>query len=112
MNPLKEQVAGTHYKSMPIQPVEFILANELGFCEGNIIKYTCRYKQKGGVDDLKKVVHYAQILINNIEKDKANVSIDRGITYGNRAYWDSVGRYVPDTPKLPRGVDDNGPTSP
>jgi hypothetical protein len=68
MNPLEQQVGGTHYKSMSIQPVEFILANDLGFCEGNIIKYTCRYKQKGGVEDLKKVIHYAQLLIDKIEK--------------------------------------------
>ena len=63
MNPLDRQVGGKHYKDMKIQPVEFILANDLGFCEGNIIKYTCRYKQKGGVEDLEKVVHYAQMLI-------------------------------------------------
>ncbi len=66
--PLAKQVGGYHYKSMKIQPVEFILANDLGFCEGNIIKYTCRYKQKGGVEDLKKVIHYAELLINKIEK--------------------------------------------
>jgi len=66
-DPLKEQVGGGHYKSMKIQPVEFILANELGFCEGNIVKYTCRYKQKGGVEDLKKVIHYAELLISKLE---------------------------------------------
>jgi hypothetical protein len=68
-SPLDKQVGGSHYKSMKFQPIEFILANDLGFCEGNIIKYTCRYKQKGGVEDLEKVVHYAQMLI---EREKAN----------------------------------------
>lgn len=68
-DPFKEQVGGGHYKSMAIQPVEFILANRLGFCEGNIVKYTCRYKQKGGVEDLKKVIHYAQLLIAQLEKE-------------------------------------------
>jgi hypothetical protein len=53
---------------MKFQPIEFIFANDLGFAEGNIIKYTCRYKQKGGVEDLEKVVHYAQMLI---EREKA-----------------------------------------
>lgn len=66
--PLDKQVGGQHYKDMAIQPVEFILANELGFCEGNIIKYTCRYKQKGGIEDLRKVIHYAELLINKMEK--------------------------------------------
>jgi hypothetical protein len=66
---LNKQVAGDHYKNMKLQPIEFILANDLGFCEGNIIKYTCRYKQKGGVQDLKKVIHYAELLISQLEKD-------------------------------------------
>jgi hypothetical protein len=67
VNPFDEQVGGSHYKSMKIQPVEFILANDLGFCEGNVIKYICRYKQKGGVQDLKKVIHYAELLIKSVE---------------------------------------------
>jgi hypothetical protein len=67
---LEKQVGGSHYKNMSIQPVEFILANELGFCEGNIIKYTCRYKQKGGVQDLEKVIHYTQMLIDKLQDEK------------------------------------------
>lgn len=69
-DPFKQQVGGDHYKSMAIQPVEFILANGLGFCEGNVIKYICRYKQKGGIQDLKKVVHYAELLIKQLEENQ------------------------------------------
>ena len=69
-NALGEQIGGSHYKTMKIQPIEFILANDLGFAEGNIVKYACRYKQKGGVEDLNKVIHYARLLIENIEKEK------------------------------------------
>lgn len=69
-DPFKQQVGGDHYKSMTIQPVEFILANGLGFCEGNVIKYICRYKQKGGIQDLKKVVHYAELLIKQLEENQ------------------------------------------
>lgn len=69
-NPFKQQVGGDHYKTMKIQPVEFILANGLGFCEGNIVKYTCRYKQKGGIQDLKKVIHYAELLIKQMEENQ------------------------------------------
>ena len=72
-SPLDIQVGGSHYKSMKIQPIEFILGNDLGFCEGNIIKYTCRYKQKGGVEDLNKVIHYARLLIEQIEREKKDV---------------------------------------
>jgi hypothetical protein len=59
---LKKQVGGSHYNEMKIQPIEFILANELGFCEGNIIKYICRYAKKGGAQDLDKVIHYVELL--------------------------------------------------
>ena len=58
-----EQEGGDHYAVMKIQPIEFILANELGFCEGNVIKYLCRYKRKNGLEDLKKARQYLDFLI-------------------------------------------------
>jgi hypothetical protein len=64
MDSLNEQIAGDHYKKLKIQPIEFIMANELGFIEGNIIKYATRHKDKGGVQDVKKIIHYAQLLID------------------------------------------------
>lgn len=63
MSALNKQEGGQHYKNFKIQPVEFIHANNLGFCEGNIIKYTCRYKAKNGKEDLLKVIHYAELLL-------------------------------------------------
>ena len=42
----KKQVGGSHYKSMVIQPSEFINRNNIPFAEGNAIKYLCRHKQK------------------------------------------------------------------
>ena len=56
------QVGGEHYK-LPIQPIEYILKNGIGFCEGNVIKYMTRWKAKGGVDDLRKARHYIDLLI-------------------------------------------------
>lgn len=64
---LETQVGGDHYKTMSIQPIEYILANDLGFIEGNIIKYTTRWKQKGGKQDIEKVIHYAQLLLDSLE---------------------------------------------
>jgi hypothetical protein len=58
-----KQVKGDHYKSMTMQPWDFIIENQLPFCEGNIIKYICRYKNKGGIDDLEKAKHYLEKLI-------------------------------------------------
>jgi|TARA_R100001530_G_scaffold126610_1_gene95493 hypothetical protein len=58
---LKKQVGGKHYKDMVIQPIEFIHRNKLGWCEGNIVKYICRHEQKGQIEDLDKVIHYAEL---------------------------------------------------
>ena len=60
---LNVQVAGTHYKDMKIQPVEFIHANNLGFLEGCIIKRICRWRAKNGVEDLEKIKHEVDLLI-------------------------------------------------
>ena len=63
MKSLEEQVAGEHYKTQKIQPIEYILANKLPFIEGNIVKYITRWREKGGIEDLKKVKHYTEILM-------------------------------------------------
>ena len=65
---LTEQVGGSHYKGMTIQPVEFIHRNGIGFVEGCCIKYLCRWKQKNGVEDLKKARHFIDMLIEMEEK--------------------------------------------
>lgn len=67
-NVFSKEVGGTHYKNMSIQPVEFILKNNLGFCEGCIIKYICRYKDKNGIEDLEKAKHYIEMLIEQYKE--------------------------------------------
>ena len=62
-NPLDSQVGGTHYKDLKIQPIEFIHANNIPFCEANAIKYLCRWRQKNGRQDLEKARHYIDLLI-------------------------------------------------
>lgn len=62
-SPLDTQVGGDHYKSKGIQPVEYCMANGIGFMEGSVIKYVTRWKDKGGVDDLKKARHFLDMLI-------------------------------------------------
>jgi hypothetical protein len=57
------QVAGTHYKSQAIQPWDYIISNEIPYMEGNVIKYVSRWRDKGGLDDLRKAQHYLQKLI-------------------------------------------------
>lgn len=60
---LDRQVGGSHYKDCPIQPIEYIMANELPYCEANIVKYITRHAKKGGAKDIEKVIHYAQLLL-------------------------------------------------
>lgn len=61
-DPLDTQVGGHHYK-LPIQPIEYIHKNDLGFIEGNIVKYITRHRDKGRAQDIRKVIHYAQLLL-------------------------------------------------
>ena len=65
MKSFKKQVGGSHYKKYKIAPVEFIIKNNIGFVEGNIIKYILRFKEKGGVQDLEKAKHYIELLIDS-----------------------------------------------
>ncbi len=55
------EIGGSHYQ-MSIQPVEFITRNKIPFIEGNVIKYVCRHRQKNGVEDIDKAIHYLQLL--------------------------------------------------
>lgn len=71
MSALDTQVAGNHYKNMKIQPVEFIHANGIPFIEGCVIKYLARWRNKNGIDDLKKARHFIDLLIELEEKNTA-----------------------------------------
>ena len=62
-DPFEQQVGGNHYLKMRIQPNEFFLANDIGALESAIISYVARYKDKGGVEDLKKARHTLDQLI-------------------------------------------------
>lgn len=63
MNPLEKQVDGNHYKDLKIQPIEYIHANNIGYMEGNVIKYVTRWRSKNGLADLEKAKHYVELLI-------------------------------------------------
>ena len=63
------QVGGNHYHNNGIQPIHYILANDLGFCEGNVVKYITRYKHKGGIEDLDKVIHYVELLKESLSEE-------------------------------------------
>jgi hypothetical protein len=60
---LEIQIGGDHYSNKKIQPIEYIMANNLNFCEGNVVKYITRWREKGGVESLRKIKHYVDFLI-------------------------------------------------
>ena len=61
---LNWQVGGEHYKNAKIQPVELIMALNLDFIDGNIVKYACR-KKKGETKEQKyeKIMHYCMLAL-------------------------------------------------
>jgi hypothetical protein len=63
MTALSNQVGGDHYKGKAIQPIIYIHANNLGFCEANVVKYVTRHKEKNGAADIKKAIHYLELLL-------------------------------------------------
>ena len=65
---LNKQEGGDHYKNLKIQPIEYIYANDIPFIEGCIIKYATRWRSKNGIEDLKKIIHFAEILIDLEQK--------------------------------------------
>ena len=86
-----KQVGGAHYKDKAIQPWTYMEANFTkeeftGFLQGNAFKYLARYKEKNGVEDLKKAIHYIEKLIQvegtngeesikKLEEPKLNLSV-------------------------------------
>lgn len=62
-DPLNVQISGTHYKENGIQPIEYITANNLNYSEGNVVKYVTRHKNKNGVEDIRKAIHYLQFIL-------------------------------------------------
>lgn len=67
MKALDKQVGGDHYKKYKIQPIEFTIANKLSFLQGNIVKYVTRFQDKNGIEDLTKVLHYIDFMIQSYD---------------------------------------------
>jgi len=61
---LDVQLGGSHYKSQAIQPIQYIHANKLPYIEGNVVKYITRWRDKNGLEDLLKIKHYVDLLID------------------------------------------------
>lgn len=60
---IDNQVGGDHYKQFKIQPAEFCYINNIPYLEATAIKYLCRWRSKGGIQDLQKAKHFIDLLI-------------------------------------------------
>ena len=70
MSAYKKQIGGSHYKSMVLQTSEFINKNRLQFAEGSAIKYICRHSAKGKEEDIKKAIHYLEMILERDYSEK------------------------------------------
>tara|TARA_S200002703_G_scaffold1223_3_gene2074 strand:+ start:1729 stop:1950 length:222 start_codon:yes stop_codon:yes gene_type:complete len=71
MSALETQIGGDHYRDLPIQPIEYIVANDIPYREANIIKYISRWRSKNGLEDLRKARHYLDMLIEQESSDES-----------------------------------------
>lgn len=62
-----KQVGGNHYAKMKIQPVVFIVENDIPYREANAIKYICRHKNKNGRQDIEKAIHYLEMILEDYD---------------------------------------------
>lgn len=66
------QVAGSHYKTLAIQPAEYCQRNRLPYCESSVVRYVTRHREKNGRQDIEKAIHCLQLLLE-IEYPLSNV---------------------------------------
>lgn len=72
-----KQIAGSHYKKNGIQPWDYVIANNLGYLEGSAIKYITRWKDKNGIDDIRKAIHFLEKLIETELGAPRHISVEQ-----------------------------------
>ena len=61
-NMIKENVSPDYYARYDIEPISFIMRNNIPYAEGNVIKYTLRHDMKGGKEDFDKAIRYLEMI--------------------------------------------------
>jgi len=105
--PSDMQIGGDHYKDMAIQVTYFTHVNKLDGLQHNVIKYVCRYKKKGGREDLLKARHYIDLMIEyNYGDENGNAGTERRVlpeVSRQSASEEAAGRSQPSTPGCGEG---------
>ena len=71
-----KQIGGAHYQNFKIQPSKFVIENELLYPEGCVIKYILRHRLKGKKEDLKKAIHFIEMIIERDYPTTVSISKD------------------------------------
>ena len=61
-NMVKENVSPDYYARYDIEPISFIMRNNIPYAEGNVIKYVLRHDMKGGKEDIDKAIRYLEMI--------------------------------------------------
>ena len=61
-NMIKENVSPDYYARYDIEPISFIMRNNIPYAEGNVIKYVLRHDLKGGKEDIDKAIRYLEMI--------------------------------------------------
>jgi len=69
------QVGGSHYKELTLQPITYIQANGLDYCQGNVVKYTTRHRSKNGREDLEKAAQYCGFLMDYYSAHRVQLAL-------------------------------------
>ena len=69
-----------HYFRFKIEPITFIMQNNIPYAEGNAIKYICRWRYKyttkeERIADLKKAQQYLNLLIEQETQPEGKIKL-------------------------------------
>lgn len=57
-----------HYSRGSMETIQAIMGLDLDPCEGNVLKYVSRHRDKNGIEDLHKAKKYLDLMIENYEE--------------------------------------------
>ena len=76
---LMDKISPDYYQKGNIEVTDFIIDQSMSFLEGNVVKYITRYKEKSGIEDLRKARWYLEKLIEEQVKHGENNKLRRDI---------------------------------
>ena len=74
---LMNTISPDYYQRGNIEVTDFIIDQSMSFLEGNVVKYITRYKEKSGIEDLRKARWYLEKMIEEQVKHSENNKIRR-----------------------------------